>query len=111
MSHLRLYQPDHVDHESESSDDEPVLLSFEQFAATWKKPGQRFRRDDAHATADVVSRARIVYANRRCPYCKHPMVEPVELANSRMSRNQRALPGTATLVGFHCCGCCREWPA
>jgi hypothetical protein len=111
MSYLRLYQPDVEEEQQAEPEEEPCLLSFEQFAATWKRSGRVLRHDAAHTEEDSILRARIIYANRRCPWCKHPGVEPVELDNARMNRNHRPMPGTASLVGFHCQGCCREWPA
>ena len=51
-----------------------------------------------------------IFANH-VPDRSHPIVEPIELDNGILNRNRMPIPGTATLVGFHCHGCQREWPA
>jgi len=81
--------------------DEPVLVSYTSYA---NRGGSRLRNDPVH-------RARTLRENDRCPRCQRSLVEPLELADGLRSRNQLPIPGTATLVGFHCQRCHWEWPA
>lgn len=56
-------------------------------------------------------RARVIHENRCCPECDMTDVEPLELEDGLVSRgNHRPIPGTATIVGFHCNHCGTEWP-
>jgi hypothetical protein len=57
----------------------------------------------------VIDRARALYSNRRCPVCSYPVIVPIELNDAAINRSGLPIPGTATLVGFHCCGCHAEW--
>lgn len=58
-----------------------------------------------------VERARLIQQNNCCPECSHHSVEPLELADSVISpKNRLPVPGTATIVGFHCNECGTEWP-
>jgi hypothetical protein len=59
----------------------------------------------------ALERARILHHNSECPDCGRPNVQPLELNDALISpRSRLPVPGTATLIGFHCedCGC--EWP-
>ncbi|MFM7040243.1 MAG: hypothetical protein ACKO2L_21255 [Planctomycetaceae bacterium] len=59
----------------------------------------------------ALERARILHQNSECPDCGRPNVQPLELNDALISpRSRLPVPGTATLIGFHCedCGC--EWP-
>lgn len=109
MSELKLYRPEAGDVDT-VPDDGPQIFRIEDYFD--RRPPRRelfpSRHDDE---ADTVDRARILHLNRRCPYCKHPVVEPLELNDGRMNRNRSRVPGTATVVGFHCQGCYLEWPA
>ena len=59
-----------------------------------------------------VDRARIIRDNCMCPECERTDVEPLELEDGLFSaRNHKPIPGTATIVGFHCSSCGTEWPA
>lgn len=58
---------------------------------------------------DAITRARLLFENRVCPTCGYPVVTPLELNDHQLNRNRLPIPGTATLVGFHCCGCGAEW--
>jgi hypothetical protein len=103
MSHLRLFRPtarDRVEAPARSADG-PVILAF---PATYA----RLRRG---AVMNPLIRARVLYENRCCPGCRRPDVEPLELDDATLNRKQMPIPGTATLVGFHCHQCHREWPA
>ena len=56
-------------------------------------------------------RARILQNNNCCPECCQHDVEPLELADAVISpKNRMPIPGTATIVGFHCNDCGTEWP-
>lgn len=59
----------------------------------------------------ALERARILRQNSECPECSKPNVQPLELNDALISQRSRLpVPGTATIIGFHCedCGC--EWP-
>lgn len=99
MSHLRVVWPDDETAEDQFGD-VGVTLAFDQAHAP-RAP--RFFR--------VVERAQRLHVNRQCPFCAHPMVRPVELDNATVNRCGQPIPGTATLVGFHCLGCQAEWSA
>jgi len=100
MSRIRIFSQTASDLECVTTDDEPVILSLKSY---------RQLVDDGKLN-HVVERARRLYHNNRCPHCSHPMVEPIELDDAIMNRNRMPIPGTATLVGFHCQGCNHEWP-
>lgn len=80
--------------------DEPATLSYEDHAVRWG----RFRNEP-------VERARSLRTNDCCPRCRRAQVEPLELADGLRTRNNLPIPGSATLVGFHCNSCHWEWPA
>ena len=96
MSQLSLYRPP-----APVEDDGGDVLSYAQFTARMR--GRRM--------VDVVTRARLERANSQCPYCRRVTVEPIELHDALVNRNGAAIPGTATVVGFHCNACRHEWPA
>ncbi|MCC7424631.1 MAG: hypothetical protein IT428_30550 [Planctomycetaceae bacterium] len=103
MSGLKLFDADAID----AKDEGPVIFRIADFAHLRRPaPVMEPTEDD-----EALGRARILHANRRCPYCKHPVVQPVELNNGRYSRNRSRLPGSASVVGFQCDGCYQEWPA
>ena len=120
MSRLRLYLPPRrtipVPHEAETSapaaepqpqestEEGPTILSFVEHVGN--QLGYSYQR-----ITDPLFRARVIHSNRYCPKCQHPNVEPLELDNAVMSKNYLPIPGTATLVGFHCHGCQHQWPA
>lgn len=58
---------------------------------------------------DVVSRARLLFQNRRCRHCGYPVVEPMELDDALVNSSGREIPGTATLIGFQCQSCEATW--
>jgi hypothetical protein len=103
MGHLKLFRPElpAADDISREQIDEPIVLSFE---TRCRLLNNRFSRD-------VVTRAHTIFRNQCCPTCRRRVVEPIELADALFNRNNLPIPGTATLVGFHCCACEREWPA
>ena len=108
MSYLKLHQPE-ID-VAEVDDEGPTIFRIDDYAAL--RPTRRdttLRHLDSED--EPVDRARILHLNRRCPYCKHPIVEPIELANGRRNAGHSCVPGTASLVGFQCSGCYQQWPA
>jgi len=59
----------------------------------------------------TLQRARLIHANSECAGCGGHDVEPVELDDATVSwRNGDVVPGTATIIGFHCNDCGSEWP-
>ncbi len=112
MSRLKLYWPeargrfDAVILSMVSADcaGEPVVIPFAP--APYKRQASGDLR-----SADVVGRAHTIYTNGRCPACRHPVVEPIELNDALVGRGNLPIPGTATLVGFRCDRCDSEWQA
>ena len=101
MGYLRLHQPHGLDDGERDASREPRILPFHFYAGRLR--GQN--------RMNLVSRARTLHENRCCPQCDHPVVEPLELDDAILNRNNLPIPGTATLVGFHCMRCHSEWPA
>lgn len=103
MSQLKLYNPSCLDAEHDYPRDEsdPVILSFHRFAG--------YSRD--FRLIDPLNRARVLRKNSVCPHCHKPDVTPLQLNDARLNRNGKPVPGTATIVGFHCQCCRAEWPA
>jgi len=111
MSRLKLYWPEEqnsginrsAEAASEESCPDDMLIPFRlRHACT---------ATASHVSIlDVVTRAQMLRENRECPDCGHPVVEPVELNDAAHNLNGLPIPGTATLVGFHCTRCDREWP-
>lgn len=104
--HLRLFTPSEEESESETASSSVPM--FEDII-----PIERARRSIIFSGRfmPAVDRARLIHENCECPECHHQDVEPLELADSMISpKNRLPVPGTATIVGFHCnhCGC--EWP-
>ncbi|MFM7058235.1 MAG: hypothetical protein ACKO2P_15055 [Planctomycetota bacterium] len=59
----------------------------------------------------AVERARLLHQNSECPECGRPNVQPLELNDALISpRSRLPVPGTATIIGFHCEDCECEWP-
>ena len=98
MSEYRVIWPeDALDSESDA-DGEPFVVQFHLPAV---RPSL--------LKMDIVARARLLFDNRSCRGCGYPVVTPIELNDGLVNRNRRPIPGTATLVGFHCDGCGEEW--
>lgn len=102
---LRLFAPaeeESAERKSADSGADTEVLSFEQNRPTAVTSGRIM------APAE---RARILRENSVCPDCNRTQVEPIELNDALLSpRNRMPVPGTATIVGFHCDGCGCEWP-
>lgn len=99
MSRLSVYWPEEANLTDYASD-EPRILPFRRAGQSPESPSHYF---------DVVQRAKLLFSNRKCHECSYPVVEPIELSDAIKNRNGLAIPGTATLVGFRCCGCQSEW--
>jgi hypothetical protein len=119
MSQLRVFCPDD---EVECSGGEPraFVVRFPGLPQSAARSGSRVLRGTAVPQAAVstiselpepVRRARMLFQNRCCPVCQYPVVHPLELTDAARNRRGRIIPGTATLVGFHCNGCGHEWRA
>lgn len=109
MSRLSVYWPEECLTASTAVADEPRILPFpkSRFGSVWSTPEQPTRSKASRL--DVVSRARLLFANRQCRSCGHPLVEPLELDDAQVNRQGLEIPGTATIVGFHCRSCDTEW--
>ncbi|MBM4076496.1 MAG: hypothetical protein FJ267_12765 [Planctomycetes bacterium] len=104
MSRLSVFWPEDSGSRSAAILDEPRILPF-------RKPVLRFQKPDYkhQQMPDVISRARVIYDNRQCRECLSPVVELVQLDDAMVNRQGLNIPGTATLVGFHCLSCDHEW--
>lgn len=98
MVKLSVYRPADVA-------DEPRILPFNTTAS---RENVRRRIDPPHRAA---SQGRLLLHNRVCPECSRITVEPVELLDGHLDRKGALIPGSATVVGFHCNACGHEWPA
>src|SRR5690606_11802660 len=56
-----------------------------------------------------LARAKALHENRRCHSCGHADVDPVTLNDGIRDGSGQYVPGSATLVGFHCNRCHEEW--
>lgn len=105
--HLRLFTPSD---DTAGEGDVPTVTSEQSEDII---PIDRARRSVIFSGRFMppVDRARLIHQNNTCPECGHQDVEPLELADSVVStRSRLPIPGTATLVGFHCNDCGTEWP-
>ena len=104
--HLRIYQPPPESHGDEATEpagceEERDILPFQP-----KQPTIISGRITA-----PIDRARILHENTTCPECEKTDVAPIELQDALISpKNRLPIPGTATIVGFHCNDCGTEWP-
>lgn len=98
MSRLSVYWPDESDMASTAVADARMILPF-----------PRRSRGETPLRLDVVTRARLMFDNRRCRHCAYPVVEPMELDDSLVNSSGLEIPGTATLVGFQCKSCDASW--
>ena len=104
MSRLSVYWPDEYGSASTAVADEPRIIPF---------PGlllrqSRSTREEA-PKLDVITRARLLFANRQCHHCNYPVVEPLELDDAQVNRQGLEIPGTSTIIGFRCHSCDAEW--
>src|SRR6185295_10105049 len=81
---LSLYPPSVAEWSVDSDDeDAPVILSMD-----------RRGRNVAGRQTEMLSRARMIFANRHCPECGRTAVVPVDSEPALMSRNHMPIPGT-----------------
>jgi len=102
MSRLKVFPPRGSEFEHRiytEENDEPVILAF--------KP--RSNRMPQQAGMDLLTRARVLSRNARCPNCGHGVVEPLDLGDARLDRAHQPVPCSSTLVGFYCHRCDSEW--
>ena len=98
---LRIYEPPEEEVAEETTEPRDIL-PFESRNRTTIISGRLTSAND---------RARIIRANTVCPECSRMDIEPVELQDAVISpKNRLPIPGTATIVGFHCNDCGTEWP-
>ena len=81
-----------------AADDRPDVLPLAWFV------------DRQSASDSPLSRAKALHANRSCRFCGHSAVDPVTLNDGLRDGSGQYVPGSATLVGFHCESCRSEWP-
>lgn len=107
---LRVFSPDETESpdsqslrgHSAGATDTPDILPFVATGRTTIFSGR---------LVPALERARMLHQNSECPECGKPNVQPLELNDALISpRSRLPVPGTATIIGFHCedCGC--EWP-
>ena len=65
---------------------------------------------NAPAVSEPLSRAKALHANRTCKCCGAGGVAPVLLADTVRDAAGDIVPGSGTLVGFHCGRCEAQWP-
>lgn len=94
---LRLASTDDSDWSDDSCD--PVLLQFPRIAG----------RIGVGREVDMLTRARMIHANRCCPECSRAAVVPIDAEPILMSRNRMPVPGTGRLAGFECDSCGHAW--
>lgn len=94
MSQLTLFRPD-------SELDEPTILPFRIDR----------RQNGVSSPHFTVARAKAIHQNQSCPDCRSAAVDPIELNDGLYDRFGRRVPGTATVVAFHCNCCKHEWSA
>jgi hypothetical protein len=109
MSRLKLFWPEDVD----NSANEPAILPFTRCAeprAIRIEAAVQINRGHA-AGQELLTRTRAIHDNQCCPVCDRAAVEPLVAKDAWIGRNQRPIPGTATLLGFRCCHCEHRWSA
>jgi hypothetical protein len=111
---LKLYAPNEV---TSIDDDFPNLSVYREseeleehvdHVISW-----RFipRQTGQTSFMEVVHRSRLLHMHRRCRDCGRPTVQPVERNDGVLGKNRLPVPGTSTVVGFHCDYCRSEWSA
>jgi len=119
MSRLKLFHPEPDLSVVFDQDASPIILSFplqNRLPAGIDRrtsPRRSFPALAEFAGPDdgILNRARLIHDNGCCPDCGRSAIAPVEEDDAVLNRNYRPIPGTATLVGFHCHACRFEWPA
>lgn len=101
--HLRLYQP--------PPEPSPALNAHHEERDIIPMNSRRQTTIISGRMEAPADRARIIHENAVCPECSKTNIEPLELKDAIISPKSRLpIPGTATIVGFHCTDCTTEWP-
>lgn len=104
--HIRIYEPPTEEEIAERQ--EPVELKSDRNILPFRKQRTTIL---SGRYVEPVDRARILSDNTECPQCEKHDIEPLELQDAVISPKSRLpIPGTATIVGFHCNDCGTEWP-
>lgn len=89
-------------------DEADELEESENHVISWRfyprNPGQP-------SFMEVVQRSRLLHMHRHCRDCGRPTVQPVEQNDGLLGKNRLPIPGTSTVIGFHCDYCEAEWSA
>jgi hypothetical protein len=103
MTRLRVYSGPETKYRLSriTGEDRPDVIPISAFTA---------RRGRAAVADSALTRAKALHENRRCRHCGQSGVEPVMLNDGLRDGSGQYIPGTATLVGFHCTCCRVEWP-
>jgi hypothetical protein len=101
MSRLKIFQPEGCESSA------PISIKFSREAAY----PSRASRQNVETVNNLLRRARLLFHNNSCPECERSAIEPVDLGDADLNRNNRPVPGTATVVGFQCLSCRYEWSA
>ena len=108
--HLRIFDPATEDADDTTDQLAPQLDNVDEPRDILPFLPKRTTIISGRMTAPV-DRARILHDNAACPECEKADVEPIELQDGVISPKSRLpIPGTATIVGFHCNACGTEWP-
>jgi len=116
MSRLKLFHPEPDLSIAFDQDASPIILSFplqNRLPTAIGRQTTARRSFPAFADPDdgILNRARLIHDNDCCPHCGRSAIAPLERNDAVLNRNDRPIPGTATLAGFHCRVCRFEWPA
>lgn len=113
---LRIYQPPEDESQDAQASETPAADTDEHPEAAerhilpFSQQPPRTTIISGRMTAPV-DRARLLNENHECPECNRSNIEPLELQDAIISpRSRLPIPGTATIVGFHCNECGTEWP-
>jgi hypothetical protein len=108
MSRLTVFWPDECDAVMAATAPAARILPFSRPVRS-RMTGSQQSAPVQEPRMDVISRARVMFENRRCRHCAYPVVKPLELDDALVNKTGLDIPGTATLVGFQCQSCEREW--
>lgn len=104
--HIRIYEPPTEEEQAERQ--EAIELTPDRNILPFRKQRTTIL---SGRYVEPVDRARILSENAECPQCEKHDIETLELQDAVISPKSRLpIPGTATIVGFHCNDCGTEWP-
>ena len=101
MTRLRVYSGPETKSRLSRIGDWPDVIPFAALVSAGRQRA---------ASRGPLTRAKALHDNRRCRHCGQGDVEPVTLNDGVRDGSGQYVPGSATLVGFHCRGCRAEWP-